>query len=344
MISGSENPTGASSNKGNLDMIFKNAMEDSYILATILKGLVDEYRDMEIEEIRACLPIREGRKVAKGNTEFINANNEKIELDNFFEIDSPDNRKIGILMDLEGQGDPNPSGYSLIDRAVYYTSTMISNQKGIYFEKSDYSGLRKTVSLWVILDPSKKDRNKVTDYVLCDRNSDDRFYDREHIITINISDPDDSPDLVHGVLNTLFGGGLNDRERAERLESKYNIPDADYIYGQIRGISMSIEEELHASWGKHAIEDGIEAGDIYTKDQYEEVKGQYEELKNQYGEMKNHYGEMKDRYEEVKAKRIADIYRIVLKMIQNGMPMDEAIDMCVPDDIRTEIRRKLTNE
>ncbi len=100
---------------------------------------------------------------------------------------------------------------------------------------------------------------------------------------------------------------------------------------------MTIEDDLHVSWGKHAIEDAIEAGDIYTKDQYEEVKGQYEELKDQ-------YGEMKDRYEEVKEKRISDIYRIVLKMTQNGMPMDEAIETYVPDDIRTEIRRKLTNE
>ncbi len=107
---------------------------------------------------------------------------------------------------------------------------------------------------------------------------------------------------------------------------------------------MTIEDDLHVSWGKHAIEDGIEAGELYTREQYEEVKGQYEELKDQYGEMKNQYGEMKDRYEEVKAKRIADIYRIVLKMIQNGMPMDEAIETYVPDDIRTEIRRKLTNE
>ena len=114
-------------------------------------------------------------------------------------------------------------------------------------------------------------------------------------------------------MNTLFGGGLNDRERAERLESKYNIPDADYIYGQIRGISMSIEEELHASWGKHAIEDGIEAGELYTK-------GQLEEL------------------------RISEIYQIVLKMTQNGIPIDEAIETYVPDDIRAEVRQRFSEE
>jgi len=35
---------------------------------------------------------------------------------------------------------------------------------------------------------------------------------------------------------------------------------------------MSIEEELHASWGKHAIEDAIQDGELYTKEQYEEMK------------------------------------------------------------------------
>ncbi len=76
---------------------------------------------------------------------------------------------------------------------------------------------------------------------------------------------------------------------------------------------MSIEEELHASWGKHAIEDAIQAGELYTK-------GQLEEL------------------------RISEIYQIVLKMTQNGIPIDEAIETYVPDDIRAEVRQRFSEE
>ena len=86
---------------------------------------------------------------------------------------------------------------------------------------------------------------------------------------------------------------------------------------------MSIEEELHASWGKHAIEDGIEAGELYTKEQYEDVKDQYEEVKDQ---------------------RISDICMIVLKLTQSGMPMDEVIDDYVPADIRAEVRQRFSEK
>ena len=86
---------------------------------------------------------------------------------------------------------------------------------------------------------------------------------------------------------------------------------------------MSIEEELHASWGKHAIEDAIQAGELYTKEQYEEAKEQYEEMKEQ---------------------RISEIYQIALKLTQNGILIDEVIDDYIPDDIRAEVRQRFSEE
>ena len=79
---------------------------------------------------------------------------------------------------------------------------------------------------------------------------------------------------------------------------------------------MSIEEELHASWGKHAIEDAIQAGELYTKEQYEEVKEQ----------------------------RISEIYQIALKLTQNGILIDEVIDDYIPADIRAEVRQRFSEE
>jgi len=121
---------------------------------------------------------------------------------------------------------------------------------------------------------------------------------------------------------------------------------------------MSIEEELHASWGKHAIEDGIEAGELYTKEQYEEAKEQYEEAKEQYEEakeqyeeakeqyeeMKEQYEEAKEQYEEMKEQRISEIYQIALKLTQNGILIDEVIDDYIPADIRAEVRQRFSEE
>ncbi len=93
---------------------------------------------------------------------------------------------------------------------------------------------------------------------------------------------------------------------------------------------MSIEEELHASWGKHAIEDAIQDGELYTKEQYEEAKDQYEEAKEQ--------------YEEMKEQRISEIYQIALKLTQNGILIDEVIDDYIPADIREEVRQRFSEE
>jgi hypothetical protein len=82
---------------------------------------------------------------------------------------------------------------------------------------------------------------------------------------------------------------------------------------------MSIEEELHASWGKHAIEDAVDSGELYTREQHEL------ELNR------------------VKEERISDISQIILKMIQTGTPIDVAIDI-VPADIRAEVRKRLSDE
>ena len=79
---------------------------------------------------------------------------------------------------------------------------------------------------------------------------------------------------------------------------------------------MSIEEELHASWGKHAIEDAIQDGELYTKEQYEEMKEQ----------------------------RISEIYQIALKLTQNGILIDEVIDDYIPADIRAEVRQRFSEE
>ena len=79
---------------------------------------------------------------------------------------------------------------------------------------------------------------------------------------------------------------------------------------------MTIEDDLHVSWGKHAIEDAIQEGELYTKEQYEEMKEQ----------------------------RISEIYQIALKLTQNGILIDEVIDDYIPADIRAEVRQRFSEE
>jgi len=80
-----------------------------------------------------------------------------------FEINIPGKGKRTVIVGVEGQGDRNP-GYILYNRATYYTSCMIVDQKGRYFDNDKYDDICKVMSIWVILNPRKEDKNTIVRY------------------------------------------------------------------------------------------------------------------------------------------------------------------------------------
>ncbi|MBO5547768.1 MAG: hypothetical protein J5920_03300, partial [Candidatus Methanomethylophilaceae archaeon] len=87
----------------------------------------------------------------------------KSELDSLFDITLPDNEKVKLILNVEGQADPNP-GYSLVDRALFYASSIIADQRGKDFSGDHYEDLKKVYSVWCVLQPRDKDRNSIIRY------------------------------------------------------------------------------------------------------------------------------------------------------------------------------------
>ena len=149
-----------------MDSAFKEIMSDSSILSNVLEPLIDEFHGKDVEYIRSCLPVEEGnRKIVKLDTEFGINGQPPVRLDNVFEVKIPGGETMTIIIDLEGQTNNRP-GYSIENRALYYASCLIESQKGRYFDSDHYENMRKVMSIWIMMDPVKEDRNTVTRYRL----------------------------------------------------------------------------------------------------------------------------------------------------------------------------------
>ena len=145
------------------DLNFKKAMHNTDILSNVIKGFVTEMKEEDIEVIKKCVSPEEMLNISGLNTELINDNDEYVVLDNLFKIDLPNNEKIGLLVNIDGQGDPNP-GYPILNRAMVYASGVVFNQKGTVFKGKEFGKLRKVYSIWFILQPSRREMNHVYRY------------------------------------------------------------------------------------------------------------------------------------------------------------------------------------
>ena len=70
------------------------------------------------------------------------------------------NESAAVLVNVEPQGNWNPA-YPLMARAAYYCARLLSSQKGSTFAKSDYGGLQKVYSIWVLTNPPQDLRGVV---------------------------------------------------------------------------------------------------------------------------------------------------------------------------------------
>ncbi|MBO5547686.1 MAG: hypothetical protein J5920_02865, partial [Candidatus Methanomethylophilaceae archaeon] len=118
---------------------------------------------------------------------------------------------------------------------------------------------------------------------------------------------DDRPETVMGMINSIFAKGMDDRQRAERLSEVYNIPDAEYIFDRMRGLSMTIDEEMHRGWKREGVDEALESGDVLTRERW-----------------------------------ISESVTAVNNLMNDGMSMEKAINLTVPSDIRDDVRNRLT--
>ena len=257
----------------------KKLLANKKTLAWILKYSAVEYKDCTINEIVGFIEgtpeissvgVDSGfmAQSIKGNpNEDIIINEGMITYDLRFEALAPgtDDEYIQLIINIEAQNKFNP-GYPLLKRAVYYCSRMISAQKGLEFENSEYNKIKKVYSIWVCTNPPKTHKNTITRYKISEENvignvkEDIQHYDLMNIVMLCLGSSDNIEDNALGMLNTLLSDTMSSSERIEILDKRFdfdmspddvkevsemcNVSRGVYDKGVDRGIALGRKEGI----------------------------------------------------------------------------------------------------
>ena len=125
-----------------IDKAFKLFIENIDILSIILKGLIEDFNNIDLETVKTLIPKnKDGDKALIRNTEIVSTHGNTIILDSLFDIPLSNTESVQIVVNIEGQGRPNV-GYDLNSRALYYASRLISEQK-LSNDGGRYDSLKK---------------------------------------------------------------------------------------------------------------------------------------------------------------------------------------------------------
>lgn len=148
------------------DTNVKYLLSDKQILSRILKYTVEEFQEMEIEDIIGCIgnDIEVGTRPVDAGLSNLGRVGETVTEDNvpgegaiFYDIRFTAyirEAEIKILVNIEAQksSDRKKLGYHLENRIVFYLARMISAQKQTEFFHSDFDNLKKVRSIWIYMD------------------------------------------------------------------------------------------------------------------------------------------------------------------------------------------------
>ena len=232
-----------------LDADFKRIVHNTDILSNVIGELVSELNAKDIEFIKGCVSPDDLPRKAGLETEMHNDRGEYVIMDNLFSITIPGEKEIGIMLNIEAQGDSEP-GYPILNRALYYASGIVFNQKGTVFRESHYENMRKTYSIWFILQPKHGDENTILRYPLMKipglkkKKSNSEDCDMLEIMIVNLGGPVTSSNKTFRKLNDIFLSKLDGEKYRNHLKKSYNIQIDDNTLESLERMKMSLGEEI----------------------------------------------------------------------------------------------------
>lgn len=268
--------------KSQYDMQCKKVLAQKVILSRILKGTMEEFADMLLEEIEACIegnpeisaiPVLPGETNAEQITGLTNEDSVvgegTVYYDIRFNVYIPRIReKQKIIINLEAQKDFYP-GYEIVTRGIYYGSRMISAQYGTEFVKSDYDSIKKVCSIWICMNAPKYIGNTITEYyiekkdLVGQQSVKKSAYDKMSVVIVTLNENVEVEDELTGMLNVLLSEQIRANEKKRRLQQQYSIPIEREIGEEMNimcNLSDLVEEKGIRKGIKLGIEQGIETG------------------------------------------------------------------------------------
>lgn len=298
-----KNMVQASDKDAQYDEKAKRLLGHKYILAYILVNTVDEFKGMapkeavqyiEGEPFIGVVPVEPGltnaQKDAPGakgqriiglNSENAEINEGLVRFDIIFYVRMPSagGMKDGlsqIIVNVESQKD-EPSGYDLLDRAVFYVSRLISSQKERDFVHTNYNDIRRVFSIWICMNLDENSMGYVHlayDKLIGDYQCRGRL-DLLNIVLIGLSNelPEhDERYELHRLLGALLSKQLSVDEKLAIIEKEYNIPVETGIRKEVASmcnLSQGIREDAREDARAEVIVSMYKKG--YTLEQIADV-------------------------------------------------------------------------
>ncbi len=268
------------------DEACKRLLANKIILAWLMKSCLEEYRDIEVNEIaetyiegepqiaRVAVHPDEmagrGEQIKGGKTEDSTITEGTITFDIRFQAWIPGTKESArLFVNVEAQNDFYP-GYPIVKRGLYYCSRLISSQYGTEFTNAHYERIKKVSSIWICLNPPKYRKNTINRYTI----------QEEHLIG-EVSEKKENYDLMTAViiclgnfadkrytgilklLDVLLSSEKEAEEKKKILQNDFDIKmtrELEREVSDLCNLSKDVEEKGMKKGIKKGMKEGIKEG------------------------------------------------------------------------------------
>ena len=244
-----KNAVNSAGDKAQYDENAKRLLGNKSILAHILTSTVEEFRDMNPADVEgyiegepciSSVPIEPGltnikqggKRLAGLNSESADVNEGVVRFDIVFYVRLKDGVSQ-IIINIEAQKDA-PSGYSILNRGIFYACRLISSQKERDFVNTNYDDIKRVYTICICMNMPE---NSLDYYQLANRKTlGSRTWegkqDMINIVLIGLAKDlpvHDEKYELHRLLVALMSKQLTTSEKLNIIEKEYKIQVNDTL-------------------------------------------------------------------------------------------------------------------
>ena len=270
--------------KAQYDGHVKRILGNRQVLARILKGASEEFREYSPEEIvgwiepdieiegTALRPGETGKGkliITGDSTESRIPGEGTITYDIRFRVYVPGQGRretVKLLMNVEAQKKFYLK-YRIVTRGIFYGARMLSEQLDREFTDSEYGKLKKVYSIWICMNAPLHIGNALTEYWIGKRDiigtmpEKKKNYDKLSVIIICLNEKSkEKGGELHGFLNTLLSPGMNAARKKEVLLRDYGVEMEQEMGEELKqmcNLSDAIEENAMRTGVRKGVRKGI---------------------------------------------------------------------------------------
>lgn len=274
--------------KAQYDGHVKRILGNRQVLARILKGASEEFREYSPEEIvgwiepdieiegTALRPGETGKGkllITGDSTESRIPGEGTISYDIRFRVYVPGQGRretVKLLMNVEAQKKFYLK-YRIVTRGIFYGARMLSEQLDREFTDSEYGKLKKVYSIWICMNAPLHIGNALTEYWIGKRDiigtmpEKKKNYDKLSVIIICLNENSkEKGGELHGFLNTLLSPRMNAARKKEVLLRDYGV-EMEQEMGEELKQMCNLSEAIEENAMRKGVRKGVRKGISLTK-------------------------------------------------------------------------------